>query len=574
MQHFGERDQGPASEAEGEGATALVSGRLRSMLLKLGISTAVGLICGLTLFEFLPTQYTAQTTLKVEGGSDAAVASASEMLRSKTSLDNLVKALNLGADIAEPSAIRIVSDIVTGRENTLAQVERNFRESLGKAISVQYHQATKQATISVTGAQAAQAAKTANMLAQTFSGEISQARSEMTQPIVEKLRQTLERAEATLSGYVEKTGRQKVAELKGFAARTEQLATDLAEAETELGQIKQKVAEASAMKIADVLSKPLPDALEYTSLDYQRQRHTEAKLLVDQLSASLGPRHPKLLAAQGALSEVRNGIQDALKQLVASLRQQEMASVKLIAELKAKQKAEPQDKDFADSAARLNTLEAAVREARENYLAAQQRAETRPALLAAKAEVIAPATAAAAIRTGRTLEELAAGGTLAGLGLGALLIFVTKRKIEDEFELEGGELAQDDSSYVAPTIGAALIEGDAGDRVRDEEDDDLYFDDDQQQAKQPTYAEAANDVPLGDQIRELLMANRRPASEALPPLVAAVASGGLKGAPAGVSRLSMEDRQKAEELRELRRHMADLRERVAVHSASRVGRRR
>ncbi|UIY30037.1 hypothetical protein LZK73_04535 [Neorhizobium galegae] len=87
----------------------------------------------------------------------------------------------------------------------------------------------------------------------------------------------------------------------------------------------------------------------------------------------------------------------------------------------------------------------------------------------------------------------------------------------------------------------------------------------------PRHPAPANDSPLADHIREMLMVNRRPAPESeLPSLVAAVMAGRLADGPSyGAPRRpapSPEQFRKAEELRELRRNMAELRERVQVYS--------
>lgn len=116
-----------------------------------------------------------------------------------------------------------------------------------------------------------------------------------------------------------------------------------------------------------------------------------------------------------------------------------------------------------------------------------------------------------------------------------------------------------------------------------EDDGDIEYDEpvhepayQPEKLSRPRYPAAANDVaaaehsPLAAQIREVLMANRRPAAEApLPPLVAAVMAGRVSQQPTYSTRPSQEEARKAEEVRELRRNMAELRERVETYSANR-----
>ncbi|WP_162894717.1 GumC domain-containing protein [Rhizobium terrae] len=556
---------------------------MRSAIIKVSILTLAGGALPLLFSDSVPQKFNAEVRLKVDA-SESAVNDAAALLRSKANLDNLVRALNLGAGsefaVDRPTAVRVVSDIVSGQEMTVTQAESRLRERLSQAIAVTYDRTARQAVISVAAARADEAAQIANMLGDTFRDEVVLSGAGASQPVVEKLRQTLEHAEAALSGFMAETDEHKLAELRRSEEEDQQRTIEIAEAEAQLTELRQKSAQASALKLADVLAKPLPDSLEYTGLDYQRQRHVEAKLLVDQLSGNLGPRHPKLLAAQAALEDVRNDIQDALKQLVTSLRQQEGAAAKRLAEIKAKQRAKPDDKEIADSAARLKMLEAAVGEARENYLEALHRADTGPKTSAVKVDIVAPATAAGAQPVGPSFVEISGGGAMIGFFLGAALAFFTRRKPLREPEINEIEHAADGPEALAPHWQEGFSEqaGEFGDRHEPARYEPIYDEDDyrRQQPLQARYPAPANDTPFGDHIRDMLMANRRPAQDAgLPPLVAAVISGRVSQTPAyAVPHVSEEEKRRAEEVRQLRRHMAELRERIEVYSASRSNGRR
>jgi len=553
---------------------------------------ALTLLCGalpLLFLDSVPQKFTAETSLKVEAATDAAINDAAAALRSKANLDNLIRALNLGNAgefaVDRPSAVRIVSDIVSGQEMTVSQAENRLRDRLSQAIAVMFNRSSGQFSIKVTADEAGEAVRIANMLGDTFQDEMAASGGKTSQPLVEKLRQTLDRANAALSGFIAETDEQKLAEMRRAEGEGQQRTAEIEQAQAELADIRQKAQQASAMKLDDVLNRPLPDSLEYTGLDYERQRHVEAKLALDQLTGNLGPRHPRLQAAQAALNDVRNDIQTALKQLVTSLRQQETTTAKRLADLKTKQAKRPDDKEIIDSAARLSSLEAAVDEARRNYVEALHRAEADTSGPVPQVKVLTPATVEDAVTRGPSIAEICGGGALVGLVLGGAFTFLTRRKSEHETEADDIELALDEPEAIDADWQVDLPDGadDAVERFEPRHEEPVYREpachEPEEYRPEPVrhrHPAPANDTTFGDHIRDLLMANRRPVENAgLPPLVAAVMSGRISQyTDYAAPRLSEEELRKAEELRELRRNMAELRERVETYSASRSSGRR
>ncbi|MDQ0132815.1 uncharacterized protein involved in exopolysaccharide biosynthesis [Neorhizobium galegae] len=564
-----DRNPGPAAMLAGTGS---VFAGLRSAAVKVGALTVVGALLPLLFVETVPHQFSAETRLKVEAASEVTIDTAAAALRSRTSLDNVIRALNLGRDsefsVDRPTVVRIVSDIVSGEAMTVSEAENRLRERLSQAITTSYDRRASQLAISVTAGEPEEAARIANMLGDTFHDEIAFSGAKSAAPVVEKLRQTLEHAQAALSGFIAETDEQKLAELRRTEGDGQQLAAEINDAAAQLGELKQRAAQASAMKLSDVLNKPLPDSLEYTGLDYQRQRHVEAKLAVDQLSSDLGPRHPRLAAAQAALADVKNDIQDALKQLGSSLRQQEAAAAKHLAELKARQAKKPDDKEIADSGTRLAALESAVDEARRNYLEALHGSEAKASR--AKVSVVVPAVAASAAVMGPSSAELSGVGALIGFSLGVALVFLRRRMPQSAIAADDVDSADEPALIVDRDLLAEHL--DEQDFLP-EEYDPAYdrFAYEPQPSWRPRHPVPANDSPLADHIREMLMSNRRPAPQAeLPSLVAAVMAGRLADAPSYDAPRrpapSPEAVRKAEELRELRRNMAELRERVQIYS--------
>lgn len=548
---------------------------MRFTLLKVSVITLIGAALAFPMAASVPQKFEAETRLKIEAASERAINDAAAALHSKRSLDNLIRALNLGGGsefaVDRSSLLSVASDIVSGEAMTVSQAENRLRDRLSQAILTSYDRQAGELTVSVTAAEADEAVKIANMLGDTLSDEIAISGNGASEPLVEKLRQTLEHAEASLSGFIAKTDQQKLAQLRRAESEEQQLTAEISGAEAQLAELKQKAVQASEMKFDDILSKPLPDSLEYTGLDYQRQRYIEAKLAVDRLAGDLGPRHPRLLAARAALEDARSGIQTALKQLSASLGQQEKAAAIHLAELKAAKSRKPGDKEIVDSAARLAGLEAAVGEARRNYLDALQRGETHPKTAAAKVEVLVPATVERVKARGLSVAEISGAGALAGFCLGSMLVFFTRRK-PGEVPVDGAEaeLATEPELTVGPDWREDVPEPEnAFEELHDPRCDDPFHE--PKHPRRPHYPAPANDRPLVDHIREVLMVNRRLAQEAdLPPLVSPITSARLAEEASHARPLvSQQDIRRAEEVRELRRHMTELRERVQMHSARR-----
>jgi uncharacterized protein involved in exopolysaccharide biosynthesis len=551
--------------------------RRRSMLFAAGLAGVVGAALPVFVQQMSAPRFVAKTELKVEAASEGAVRSALAKLQSKANLDNLIRAFNLskGSEFAidRSGFAQVVYDIVSGGGMTVAEVEADLRSRLSKAIALDYDKAHGTVVIAVTAGEPEEAKRLATMLGSTFAAGIGAAAEQAPDAAMDGLRQTLARAEAALSGFLGQIDDKRLAELRRVQTEGRSLVKDVAQAEADLAQMRQKVAQASTMTLANVLGKPLPDSLEFTGVEYQRQRHVEAKLAVDQLSSSLGPRHPRLLAAQGALEDVRADIQQTLKQLTASLQRDEATAAKRLSELKARQATVRGDQQTAEAAERLTVLETAVNEARGNYLEGQQR---RPSMsiqpVQLKAQVVKPASAQPVQPNGSDMLMNSALGGSAGLLLSFACVWIGRRRFEETEAYE--------APWPAIPQPASLVS--ESDPLADEDWAELdLVEDGEPVASERSVANdhplPANQMPLGDHIRELLMASRRPAAEAqLPPLVAAVMARGSAVETAARNSRAHSDAasREAQDLAALRREMAELREKVQHYSGRRQASRR
>jgi uncharacterized protein involved in exopolysaccharide biosynthesis len=598
-----------------------------------GAAMSVGKLVGLMLagaalpllFINAPEpKFRASTGLTIASADQAVVQQAIDMLRDKAVLDNVIRALNLTQDsnfaVNRPTASGVVSDIVSGRSITVLEAETALRERLAQAITTQYDPSRRLLAIGVDAGSAGDALRIATMLGSAFPTVLAQTSRTAPDPAIEGLHGALERAQAALDGFEAQTGEARLAILRQARTQAETNTHSLEATRQELATLKPKLEAATSLTVADILDKALPDSVEFTGLDYQRRRYVDARLVVEQLSSSLGPRHPRFLAAQAAVQDAESGIRSALSQLSASLRQQQTQVAARIAELQAAIDKPAEGGEIAADAGRLAALEAEVAEANRNYLEGESRTQAgdRPSAATATVSARARAVPVASATLPRWIPSVAGG--LAGLAIGlALMLAAYRRRLKQEDEiadlarpdmlgletLSHDEQALDDMLETVDltddlAVPPVLEAGDAKDFVVDDvlieellvkqqleavalspADADAaatdaqisisaasQMDEDDLALPQLVYAEPANDRrPLADYMREALLAHKRPAAEAgLPPLVAAA-----------MTRTDEQDdveyrpRQGAPraDLRDLQQELLDLRERLEARAARR-----
>ncbi|MBD8664172.1 hypothetical protein IFT59_13030 [Rhizobium sp. CFBP 8752] len=584
---------------------------LPSALFGIGLLTALGGVAPLALLGGSEPTFTAHTQLKVGAIGEQTVSAAIGQLLARTTIDNLIHALNLGKDSSfatEPQSVTgLLYEIVSGTGTTTLQDEAGLRDRLTRAITISYDRITTDLRIAATAGKSEEARQIVGMLGNAVPIALSVGAVDGRDPAVEALRDTLGRAEAALSGFVSRTGKDKVAELKSRAAEMRDLTRDVEQTESDLAALNDRLNQASAMKVADVLNKPLPDSLDYTGLEYQRQRHVEAQLSVDQLSSDLGPLHPRYQAAEAVLAQARNSIQDALKQLVKSLNSQKAHATTQLAELRTKLDQFTADKTVSDEIAKLSGLETAVAEARDNYSTGRfnspgsAKPAAAPRVQISKPLTVTPNEAPATVWLGLPWYALSGLGAFAGLLLGAAGAMLIGRRPSqepavDHLDTEHDHIQTDDVEDIAALPMDARWAADL-DLTEDPEEiaaayeydhgpgSDAWAQDVETYPVSEDYwpemeeREAANGLPLSAQLRELLMANRQPYEEAaVPALLSAAISDprrhAMRQQELAYSELSHEDRRTLEELQLLRQEMIDLRDQVQTYSELRTAARR
>lgn len=556
--------------------------RLRSAFLIAGLCACLGTAIPYAAQQSFSGQFRAETHLVMRDASPSAVRAAVERLRSKPVLDNLVRALNLGGGdefaANRPTVMRVVSEVLSGEVTTMSQAEEALRQRLANAVSVTYDAARQRLVISATAADPGEAAAIANRLADEFERAVVTASSSRSNPQVDAMRGAADRAEAALSGYVAKLGTGTIGQLQKYHDDRNAMAVDIQAARLNLAALEKKQELAAALKFDDVLSKPLPDSLEFTGLEYQRQRYVQAQLDLEQLSASLGPRHPKRAAAQAALDDAGRDIGTAITRLATSLKDQRVTAEKTLADLRAGEKTVLQDPQLAESYNQLSVLQVAADEASRNLDRAENESASLPPAVIPSVQVSRAASAdavtIAADRSHPQTMTLAAAGGIVGLAIGlAFVAFGYRRQMrlaEEAFEapvsLDIDEPHAEIPAAASPVELLSFADVDAP--PEDEPAEERI---------------AANETAFGDQIRALLLEHSRPAAEAgLPSLLASVVDESrsrrgdelaehqsLWARARAVERIAAEQaiHADADHLHALQQELAELREIVQFHSA-------
>ena len=559
-----------ADDRQAFNETPSIFRRLHAAVLPLGLTLAFGITVPFFASQLQGIQFGAETQVAVTTQTGDTVNSAIQELGSRTALDNVIRTLNLaGGEESRPTLVRVFSEVLSGEVTTVSQAEEAARQRLRDAMSVNYDAAGRRIVLGAKADDPQTAAAIANQLATEIRRALVSNIGAAPSPQVDAMRKAAGRAEAALAGFVGKLDEATRTKLQSLHEERGNLDTDIAGTEQRLADLDAKQQMASSMKLADVLAKPLPDSLEFTGLEYERQRYVQAELAVQQLAVNLGPLHPRLIAAQGALDGAKRDIGSALRQLVTSLNADLATTTKSLADLKGLRAALDADKSLNETTAQLSSLKVAAEEAHANLEKAEANARSSTPVATSVSQVLVAASPASARRIGPDLLRLAGIGALVGLLAGLSLTALRYRRQSqlatefDDMPVHLEVLEQD--LLVDPAVPAV-----PGDDIWPPEHDENELLSDHEPTEERF---AANDTAFGDRIRSLLIENRLPSEKATLPLnVGALVdeSTNRRGEEnwqlwADVSSDPPEYDQ--EELLQLQQELAELRELLAEHAA-------
>lgn len=551
----------------------------------LAISTATAMLLALPLAEMWPRQWRAEATIAAENVRMAndTVTAISLLARSDAVLDRVVDDLGLQQSrelaFGVPSAISVFADLIFDENTTVVERNASVREHLAGSIDVVVDEAGTRVTIVALANDASAASMLANAVARQLRSEIDVSGLVAHDPRIEEARLAAEKAEEALTAFTNELGPESLAALRLADSEARALAEEIASTDARLRDVTAKRQHVSGMTLKDVLEHPLPDGLEFTALDYQRQRHVEAKVARDQLSSLLGPRHPRLQAAQGALEEAAGDIEVVLMRLADDLQRQQTSLSDQLADLKRRQTAPANEENQPGQ--QLKTLEAAARTSRLRYEETRQEQQVAGKGEALSLRISESAQPGQAVGVGLPTAGIVGLGGLAGLSLSLVAAFRRARREEEgDLDLSSGpadavSADQAEETEYVPDLGVLLSEELAPSLPWLPQPDANSL---LEEAEGRTGDEAG--LPLADRIREILSRNVVPKGqgEPFPPLVAAVLSGDFRSSrdadegPASFEpQLSADndDPHFEQRVSEMRRDLAALRGRVHSYTAER-----
>ncbi|PCK88776.1 succinoglycan biosynthesis protein exop [Rhizobium sophoriradicis] len=380
------------------------------------------------LMPVSPALYRAETTLsvKTDAASRAAFTqAAAKGLLSARVMASTVAALKLDHDPefagSSANALGVALDLLSAT-GAAADPASRAEAALKHAVEIVPDVAAGTILVRVTTGDSAKSMRIAARLGEAVSAGSGPGRSAETDTA---LRKAYDEAKAELAAFAAKSGEGNVKVAIDLRRQIDGLDADLKQADQNILAAKAQADRLKAAKLAGVLDGSLPSDILSPALQDWRDKYAVARTTLAQLSAELGPRHPRLLQQQAET----DGLKENMGKELARLAQLANAAAKAAVDAR---------KGLND---RRNTLIAQSRdtgvdlprltELREKANAARSRLEEAaptPGSDDGHLTVLKPPLAAAVPGTnGLTGRVLAGAATGLALGLGlALLLFWRK----------------------------------------------------------------------------------------------------------------------------------------------------
>lgn len=561
------------------------TGRLRRSIVPAALVLAFGAAGVILPSAFLPSPssgYVSHAVVRVSapGGNPVdtgrVAASMQQSLLSPVSLTLAISELKLKAGdvtgIVEEGRLAVLANLLSGDVQPATPVNA-IEDALRQSVKITSASKTD-IDVGVTAATPKAAERIVDYLARQVVKGVGGDHAEPALQAVEKARTALDAAEGALTGFQMRHGNDIVSRIQGLQQSLHEADATIAALGEKEHDLAQAVTKVSAMKTDDVLTKALPPLPVFEALAPVRDNYTTAKLALDHVNVDHGPKHPRTIAAQGAVDAARSAAMPALRRALdgAKAELKDVAAT-LDAETRAKAAVEEQLRAMGNAPEELAKLETALEKARREYLAASEKAGpfAAPTVTAAIAKPASPAVLQEeGILPQMIPGAMAAGGALVGMLLALFLISFRRTETQDRvgaaiqmaieavtaFEAAPAKVeAHDERFEIEPDILHDLIEDDvepvyASERYDVTEDDIWEYD---------LHDEPANDIPLDERVRQVLLANRVRYAETaqkedgfrLPPLLAAALEGKADHAQA-----------ETDELRTLRQELASLKQRL------------
>lgn len=397
---------------------------LRSLAIVASLTVA-GLTAGV-LLSAAPSRYASKVSISTQQGAGMRAPLLQATLRKLESgsfLSAAVAALKLDRDPdfagGKATAWNVVIDLLWtdgGASDPASRAEAALR----KAVKAAVDEPSGRIILVVTTSDAGKSRRIAEYLADAVSKDAPLAKAGGNK--VQSSRNAFEKAQSDLAEFRKRTGGDKIKAALDLELQIRELDAEMAAADSALRAASEKAEAVKSAKLTDVLNGTLSPDLMSSALQGLRDRYVTAKTALSQLSTGLGPRHPRMLAQQVVVDDLRTDIEKEIRRLAeageadlkaATGRQKELAAGRIDLGGQAEK--------IGVDMAQLRQLEDRAQAARARLEEALQQtgrndAKTIPTLTASSASP-------AAVVEGDMPASYAAGG-LAGFGIGFGLVLL------------------------------------------------------------------------------------------------------------------------------------------------------
>ncbi|MGR9169501.1 succinoglycan biosynthesis protein exop [Rhizobium sp. KDH_Rht_773_N] len=378
------------------------------------------------LMPVSPALYTAETTLVVDAGAGnraVLVGDTARRLSSAPVIASAVAALKLDRDPEfagnNANALGVAFDLLSG-SGAAADPASRAEAALKSAVAVVPDDRAGTIRLMVTTGDANKSTRIATRLSDAVTGGSATGKAAET---AAALKRENDQAQADLAAFSQKNGEGNVKVATQLQHQIAGLDADLKKADENILAAKAQADKLKAAKLADVLEGSLLPDMISPALQDLRDRYAIAKTALAQLSADLGPRHPRLLQQQSEVDGLKDSIGKELARLAQNANAAAKAAVDARRQLSDRRNALiAQSRDTGVDLARLTEL-------REKASAARSRLEeevsTTGAIGDGRVTVARPALLLPASGDNNLGFSALLGG-LAGLALGLGLAFLPR----------------------------------------------------------------------------------------------------------------------------------------------------
>ncbi|MBY3202204.1 succinoglycan biosynthesis protein exop [Rhizobium laguerreae] len=298
-----------------------VAPRRRASGIGLAMMVAAATMIGAGLPALMPaspTLYRAEATLAVKSDAASRAAftqAAAKGLLSARVVASTVAALKLDHDPefagASANALGVALDLLSAT-GAAADPASRAEATLKHAVEILPDASAGTILVRVTTGDSGKSMRIAARLAEAVSAAGGAGGNVETDTA---LRKTYDEVKAELAAFTAKSGEGNVKVAIDLRRQIDRLDADLKQADQNILAAKAQADRLKAAKLAEVLDGSLPSDMLSPALQDWRDKYAVAKTTLAQLSAELGPRHPRLLQQQAETDGLKENMGKELTRL-------------------------------------------------------------------------------------------------------------------------------------------------------------------------------------------------------------------------------------------------------------------